>query len=723
MRKSKKNITDKNKNKTNKKPKENSKKIRSNNLLTKLLAGFSVSIILMIILGSISYSQASKIITLNYKQSVSETINSIAMYFSLEMDTVAAKTQEISNNSDLTSYFTKGKQESDGLYKEIKSNLMSVKTSTDSITALYIIGEGKSARSDQGSSESKTSGQTKTTYDNYSVSPIFTTGNLSDNFYSEFASTEEAASWQNARNKVNWYGYHSFIDEQGGIDPDTYAISSVRKLSKGNGYIIADIKMDKIVSILDDINIGEHCMIAFVSSDGREIRSTSTIIESGNLYDQIPCFKDALATGESSGSYSTTYAGADYWFIYSTIGDSGALIYTLLPESYLLNQVIGIKTTTFIIVALACIIALGIGLILALGINHKIQSITKYLAKASKGDMTVSFDIKSKDEFGDLSQSLNNMLGSIRNLISKVSNVGFQVSATSGNVAQSADLLLQSSNNIATSITEISNGNNQQVIDIADCANLMNQLSEQMEKVLKQSESMNITAESTKDTVNNGMQLISQLNVKSKETTEITGVVIEGIEELNDKNKIIYSIVDTINEIAEQTNLLSLNASIEAARAGEAGKGFAVVAEEIRKLADQSLLAVNKIQAIITDIQKQTESTVGSARKAENIVHSQEEALGYTTDAFQDINKKVISLTSDLEIIAEGMRAMETVKVKNLNLIQSISSVSEETADTSKAMEVTVNQQNASVQELAKKAESLAEDARTLKDTIAFFTV
>lgn len=69
-----------------------------------------------------------------------------------------------------------------------------------------------------------------------------------------------------------------------------------------------------------------------------------------------------------------------------------------------------------------------------------------------------------------------------------------------------------------------------------------------------------------------------------------------------EKIEVIKTLSQEILSIAAQTNLIALNASIEAARAGEAGRGFAVVAEEVRKLAEDSRLAVDNIQSVINEV-------------------------------------------------------------------------------------------------------------------------
>ncbi|MFN8193464.1 MAG: methyl-accepting chemotaxis protein [Nocardioidaceae bacterium] len=71
----------------------------------------------------------------------------------------------------------------------------------------------------------------------------------------------------------------------------------------------------------------------------------------------------------------------------------------------------------------------------------------------------------------------------------------------------------------------------------------------------------------------------------------------------------IEGVVKLISAIASQTQLLALNATIEAAHAGDVGRGFAIVASEVKKLADTTTHATEKITGQVHALQTGTEAS------------------------------------------------------------------------------------------------------------------
>jgi len=664
----------------------------------KIMLTIFIPIILMFIFGVVSYKKSSKAIITNYEKSTTDTLNAVSNNLSFVLKSVADRSVDFLNNDSILKYFNRLNTEdtSDEVkyFSDIQKQAVVIQGTNDFISDIHVFGK---------------------------VGNSYSTAALTPNgLYTLFEESEEGNKVNNAKINTLWVGEHSFLDEQLKIKPDTYAISIIKKMDHNSGYIIMDISYKEVMKSLSGIDCGKGSIVGFVPGDGIELLTNT---DKKNVFFELPYYKNAIINKEPNGYSYETYGNEEYLFLYSKIGNTGAMVCALVLKSTIIKQAEDIRTLSIIFVSFACIVAILIGTIISGGIGGAISKLMKSIDLAAKGDLTARFDTKRKDEFNILSRSLTDMMLGMRNLIGEVAEVGTKVTCSAGALSTTSETILGATKAISFTIDEIEKGIVQQAADTDLCLGQMSNLSEKINQVYESTYEIEKIASDTKTIVGGGIIIVDELNVKTKATTDITQVVILEIEALEVKSRDIGNFVGIINEIASQTNLLSLNASIEAARAGDAGRGFAVVADEIRKLADQSVKAASQIQSIVTDIQNKMQGTVVSAKQAENIVESQTEALHKTIIVFEDINKHVGKLANNLDNISIGVKGIEAAKEDTLDAIRNISAVSQQTAASSEEVSATANNQIGSVENLSQSALELASDAKKLEEAIQLFRI
>ncbi len=665
---------------------------------TKLLMGFALPVLLMAIFGTISYNRTSQAIVQNYELIASDALNAVRDYIFLGVDAISNKSYELTDNKVMKNYYNNADKlsadESVTAFEHVKNELMNAKSSHSFIYAMHIIGE-------QGNG-------------------VSSVDDLPADIYSGFVESEAGKTITSALERYVWVGNHSYLDEKLGNKQVNYSISIIRKMAENNGFIIIDVPKTEIARAVSNIKLGEGSIVGFVTNDGYETLANT---DETSVFSSQDYYKEALADNKFNGVSYEKYNGKNYMFLYSKVGSTKAMVCALVPKSTILAKAQSIKLLTVLAVIIASVLALFVGTLIAASMGAEISKLSKNLAVAAQGNLTTKFRTRRKDEFLILSNSLNDMVGGMRGLIEQVATVGTQVNESADSLSATSSDILTSTKDISLAIDEIEKGVVQQASDTEQCLLQMSNLSEKINQVYNNTYEIEQIAKDAKVIVGEGLTTIDVLNDKSNATTEITRVVINEIEDLEQQSGSIESFIEVINSIADQTNLLSLNASIEAARAGEAGRGFAVVAAEIRKLAEQSVKASNQITTVVQTIKEKTKITADSAKKAEDIVASQMEALTKTVKNFENINEQVGNLVNNLNNIAEGVRGIEHAKDDTLDAISNISAVSQQTATSSEEVSATAINQIASVEHLSQSADMLAQQAKRLEEAIQIFRI
>lgn len=693
------------------------KRFSFDSLITKTILAFSVLIFFILALGTVSYLTAKQMIMQEAENALVKTISAKGDYLELGLQQVDDEMLEILTADDMALYYLgqnidiSNLTDEQGQAKEtVQSKIRGLKTISDFVYQVYLF-------------SNNVAGLTTT--------PMKMTGD----YYTAFKESELGSWLDSTDEKFGYLGSHPYLEESVTAEDKTfksseYAISMWRKVTKMDktAIFIVDIDRKVINEALEDLDRGEGSYAVFIAPDNNVTLYSESSFSKKNEEDvpaftEIEAYQNAVNSAGTAGFEQIRWQGKAYTFAYSKVGNTGAMIVSLVPTSTFLESTKIIQLITILMVSAAFVVAVIMCVFLSKSMSKGVADITKVLDKASKGDFTASIKAKRKDELGQIADSIAHMTGSMRALIIQVKEVMETVNGATELVGVNTERLVQSSDEISEAISEIERGVSLQASDAQDCSIRITELSDQIGEVYEYTDEISKISQDTNETINESLEIVDDLHVKSKATVEITQTIQKDIISLNEQTAAIGDFANVINDIAEQTNLLSLNASIEAARAGEAGRGFAVVAEEIRKLADQSQMAASEIGGIVAQIQIQTSQTVDAVNKAETIVSSQDESLDNTLTAFHKVEERVKMMTENLAKIMAGMNGVESTKKEAVSSIMNISAVSEETSANSTQVDTNAKRQREVVEELRKTVELLEDKAHQMEETVGILKV
>ncbi|MGO4890843.1 HAMP domain-containing methyl-accepting chemotaxis protein [Flavobacterium sp. W21_SRS_FM6] len=314
---------------------------------------------------------------------------------------------------------------------------------------------------------------------------------------------------------------------------------------------------------------------------------------------------------------------------------------------------------------------------------HKVNEMLKIV---SSGDLTRKLDDSKDDEFGELAKNCNNLINSLKALISGISSRAAQLAAASEETSM-----------VTAQTTASIQEQKSQVAQVATATSEMHSTSQ----VVLQS------AEHTLNQIRHADNEAEKVKLISEENKKIILVLAKDVEQaanvinkLHQDSASIGGILDVIRGVADQTNLLALNAAIEAARAGEQGRGFAVVADEVRTLASRTQKSTQEINSMIEVLQAGAEKAVAVMNQGKEQTTLCVQQTEKATEALQLITDAVHKAYDVSSQIEQSAKEQNVVSLEISETLENIVGIAEQTT-------IGAHQTSESSQEVARLAEEL----------------
>ena len=344
-----------------------------------------------------------------------------------------------------------------------------------------------------------------------------------------------------------------------------------------------------------------------------------------------------------------------------------------------------------------------------------------HLLKSGDFRLTSLIDVDREDEFGAMAVAVREMRQTVSKVIQKTNDAANQFAASSEELNASAHQSSQASEQVAQSVTSSAGA-------VVEQQGLINDAMEAINVSVKSIETLTVTSDLVASNVRKanveadaGIEAVEESVNQIISVEKIVNDSALTVDKLGKRSQEIGQIVESISGIAEQTNLLALNAAIEAARAGEHGRGFAVVSEEVRKLAEESQEASQKIATLIGEIQSETTNAVDSMQKGNAAVRRGTQSVEKLRDTFDSIRDACVKVETEAKNMVRELKAVEsaTFKIRDCNdkTLEKGLGISKEMESVSAAAE----QQSASSEEISSAADELSRLAMELQNTLSMF--
>lgn len=550
-------------------------------------------------------------------------------------------------------------------------------------------------------------------------------------------STDEYDYTQFAWYKASMKGERRVFWDEPAYDPvtDTSMMSSSYPIVHNGvveGVVTVDIGMKELEDYVRSIRIGENGYAFVVSQSGMMVAYKDSAMnmkdklqENGNA--ELAALGNRIMSVTQDGegvSFESSALGEDSYVAAVPIGDTGLKMVAVAPVSdysgSIYNAIFISVLLSLVVIVLLCVVMIAI---FHRRIDTPIRMLMNGAQTMAEGNLTVQMLYDKDDEIGALGRSMEKMAENIREMIQQVNGVAQQVSAASEELYATADNSAKSLGEISDVVNHVSSGAKQQENQVVDAVASMQSMGDNIAGINRVIADTRAATDESISAMSANQKAVEQAIRQMESINSRISEAQSAMAALGIHSQEIGNIVETISNIASQTNLLALNAAIEAARAGEQGRGFAVVAEEVRKLAEQSQEAAERVAELIHTSSAYTEKALAGMDSSTAEVARGTEAINHTGELFSQLVEHIQQVSEGMDNVCGKMNEIFRGNQEVLHTSEELKHIAEETALESENISVSVGSQQNSQADITSASQSLAELAQELQGLIGKFKI
>lgn len=431
-------------------------------------------------------------------------------------------------------------------------------------------------------------------------------------------------------------------------------------------------------------------------------------------------YTEQMFTGQS-GNFEYVLDGRDKEMFYTTNEQTGWKIGGTLYTSEMNEGAEAIKKTVNTTIVIVIVVMMIASQFIVSTITRPLDKLNRAAARISKGDLTENVDSRRRDEFGDVARSFQNMVHNLRAMIMSVQETTDRVSSSAEELAAGAEQTNQAIEQVSAAVQALTCGNEHQVERVQQGVRSMEHMSGEMGSLSSRMQEVSAGMLQTSAAAQEGNLAAEHATSEIRRVQETVEHLGEVVIRLDERSQEIDSIVDVITGISRETNLLALNASIEAARAGEQGRGFAVVASQVRKLAFNSEESAARISELVQSVRQLVEEVATEMQSAKEKVGGGMEAVSSSGRSFAEITGTVGQSAVMLEELAKAAQDMTQEAAGVKEDMAQIRIISEESAGITESVSAATEEQLASTQEISSSSVGLGKMAEQLRQLVQRF--